>query len=44
MIVTTFAVIGCIASVWYTIRVGATAVDVFQRWQRSRAGDPNAWD
>jgi hypothetical protein len=26
------------------IRIVATAIDIFDRWKRSRAGDPNAWE
>jgi hypothetical protein len=41
---TGFTVIGCVVAVYFAVRLLATSVDVFQRWRRSRAGDPNAWD
>ena len=34
---------GAVTVAYGVVRVGATAVDIFQRWRRSRAGDVNAW-
>ncbi len=39
-----FAVVGACVVVYGGARVIATAVDIFQRWRRSRAGDLHAWD
>jgi hypothetical protein len=42
-----YGVVGVTGSVvvcWFGVRLVATAVDIFDRWKRSRAGDPNAWE
>jgi len=43
-VLTGFAMIGAVVVVYGGIRVVATAVDIFQRWRRSRAGDAKAWE
>jgi hypothetical protein len=37
-------VVGSVGVIYLGIRVVATGVDIYQRWRRSRAGDPNAWE
>ena len=38
-----FGVVGAVVVVYGGVRVVVTAVDICQRWRRSRAGDVNAW-
>jgi hypothetical protein len=35
--------IGALFSAYIGVRVAVTAWDVYIRWRRSRAGDPDAW-
>ncbi len=39
-----FGVVGAVVVVYGGVRVVATAVDIFSRWRRSRAGDKKAWE
>lgn len=38
-----FTIIGCIWFTHFTVRIGVTVWDVYTRWRRSKAGDPDAW-
>jgi len=40
---TLLELVGACVVVYFGIRIGATALDIFGRWRRYRAGDSDAW-
>jgi len=39
-----FGAVGGVVVLYAGVRVAATVVDILNRWKRSRAGDPKAWE